>query len=340
MICLFRLIRLGFVWAGLIVVSAQAQLPLKVELQTNGESSLASLRTIRSLVLPAVVRVLDDRGKTMLLGLAVSEDGYVLTKASEAPEGCRLRLAWADGQQGMARVVQMDHDLDLLLLKGDRDGVMPLTWQPSAKMQQGEWVVALTQSKEVPLQMRLGCLSAKRRAIPGHGAAMGISMEDTHAGDGVRITEVASESPAESAGLQPNDLLLAMDGEPVINMRMIQKSVAKYKPGRVVQLIVKRGANERQCSLRLASKSKVVSNWDGEDFANGGVSLRTDGFADVLQHQVPLNPADMGGPLLNLDGHPVGLNIARVDRVTTFALPMEAFWIQVQQWMVLDRKSK
>ena len=131
-----------------------------------------------------------------------------------------------------------------------------------------------------------------------------------------------------------------MDGEPVLNMRMIQKSVAQFKPGRVVRLGVKRGADERQCLLRLASKSKVVSNWDGEDFANGGVSLRTDGFADVLQHQVPLNPSDMGGPLLNLDGQPVGLNIARVDRVTTFALPMEAFWSQVQQWMVLDRKSK
>jgi S1-C subfamily serine protease len=284
--------------------------------------------------------MLDDQGKTLQLGVAVSEDGYVLTKASEAPEGRRLRLAWADGQQGMARAVQMDNDLDLLLLKGDRDGVMPLTWQPSAKMQQGEWVVALTQPKVPTLQVRLGCLSARRRTIPGHGAAMGISMEDTRAGDCVRITEVASESPAENAGLQPDDLLLALDGEPVLNMRMIQKSIAQFQPGRVVQLIVKRGAEERQCSLRLASKSKVVSNWDGEDFANGGVSLRTDGFPEVLQHQIPLNPTDMGGPLLNLDGQPVGLNIARVDRVTTFALPMEAFWNQVQQWMVIDRKLR
>jgi serine protease Do len=28
-----------------------------------------------------------------------------------------------------------------------------------------------------------------------------------------------------------------------------------------------------------------------------------------------------GGPLVNLDGQAVGLNIARADRVTTYALP-------------------
>jgi S1-C subfamily serine protease len=45
----------------------------------------------------------------------------------------------------------------------------------------------------------------------------------------------------------------------------------------------------------------------------------------------------MGGPLLNLLGQAVGINIARVDRVTTFALPMEIFWPSVQQWIAEDR---
>lgn len=325
---------------GLLATPVLAEEPLPVALRMNGREGLASLSMIRSVAAPGAVRVLDDHGKTLQLGVVVSEDGYVLTKASEAPVGHRLRLAWADGRQGMARVVRVDTDLDLLLAKSDRDTVTPMAWQASAKMGPGEWVVAMTQADDADLQLRLGCLSAKSRGIPSHGAAMGISMEDTPGGEGVLITEVASESPAESAGLLPDDLLLAMDGEPVVSRRMIQRAVAAFQPGRVVQLLVRRGPQERHCSLRLASRSKVVSNWDGEDYANGGVSLRTDGFAQVVQHQVPLDPADMGGPLLNLDGQPVGLNIARVDRVTTFALPMEIFWSKVQQWMVEDRKSK
>lgn len=326
---------------GLLAVAARAEEPLPVALRMNGSAGLAALSMIRTVAAPGVVRVLDDQGKTLLLGVVVSEDGYVLTKASEAPEGHHLRLAWSDGRQGMARVVRVDTELDLLLAKSDRDVTIPMAWQASAKMTSGEWVVAFTQATGVEdLQMRLGCLSAKRRRIPSHGAAMGISMEDVPGGEGVRITEVASESPAEGAGLLPDDLLLAMDGEPVPNIRMIQRAIAAFQPGRVVQLLVRRGPQDRHCSLRLASRSKVVSNWDGEDYANGGVSLRTDGFSEVLQHQLPLDPADMGGPLLNLDGQPIGLNIARVDRVTTFTLPMEVFWSKTQQWMVEDRKGR
>ena len=81
----------------------------------------------------------------------------------------------------------------------------------------------------------------------------------------------------------------------------------------------------------------MLSNWEGEDFANGGVSLRNDNFPEVLQHDIPLLPADMGGPVATLEGKVVGINIARVDRVTTFALPVEAFWTEAQLWIKADR---
>jgi S1-C subfamily serine protease len=45
----------------------------------------------------------------------------------------------------------------------------------------------------------------------------------------------------------------------------------------------------------------------------------------------------MGGAIFNLKGEAVGINIARTDRVTTFALPVELFWPQVQKWMEEDR---
>ena len=45
----------------------------------------------------------------------------------------------------------------------------------------------------------------------------------------------------------------------------------------------------------------------------------------------------MGGPVATLEGIVVGINIARVDRVTTFTLPVEAFWAEAQQWIKADR---
>jgi len=44
----------------------------------------------------------------------------------------------------------------------------------------------------------------------------------------------------------------------------------------------------------------------------------------VLQHDTILNPKDCGGPVVNLDGKTVGINIARSGRVESLAIPAEA----------------
>ena len=54
---------------------------------------------------------------------------------------------------------------------------------------------------------------------------------------------------------------------------------------------------------------------------SGPVSKRKDSFSTVLQHDLPLPREAMGGPLFNLNGQCIGINIARVDRVTMYALP-------------------
>jgi serine protease Do len=58
----------------------------------------------------------------------------------------------------------------------------------------------------------------------------------------------------------------------------------------------------------------------------------------VLQHDLPLKPRDMGSPLLDLNGNCIGLNIARVDRVTTFALPADSFVKEVELWISQDQR--
>ena len=54
---------------------------------------------------------------------------------------------------------------------------------------------------------------------------------------------------------------------------------------------------------------------------SGPVSKRKDNFPMILQHDLPLPKNSMGGPLFNLEGECIGFNIARVDRVTIYALP-------------------
>ena len=55
--------------------------------------------------------------------------------------------------------------------------------------------------------------------------------------------------------------------------------------------------------------------------AGGTVSKRHNSFASALTHDTVLQAAQCGGPVVDLDGRPVGLNIARADRTASYAIP-------------------
>ena len=53
----------------------------------------------------------------------------------------------------------------------------------------------------------------------------------------------------------------------------------------------------------------------------GDVSERAEAFELAIQHDTVLEPSQCGGPLVNLEGKAVGVNIARAGRVASYALP-------------------
>ena len=52
------------------------------------------------------------------------------------------------------------------------------------------------------------------------------------------------------------------------------------------------------------------------------LSRRRDGFDAVFQHDATIEPEQCGGPLVDLDGRLIGINIARAGRVESYALPL------------------
>lgn len=341
-------IRWGAVWAlcGIFVWGSGGELHAKndavlpLEKRTNGGETLKSLQPLLEQANASQVAVGASRDSTLAASL-VAEDGYVLTKASEAEQYKPWKVFLQDGSEHQARLVKQDPNLDLLLLKIEKTGMKAVNWSRDFAVQAGQWLCSLTDlGRPEGRQIRIGVMSAKSRKIPNSGVLLGILMGPGEDGDGVLVEEVAEDSPAEQAGLQADDLLLELDGVKLTNNRILTQLVSSRKAGDVVKLRYSRQGMETEVEVRLASRSKIIMSWGGENFADGGTSIRTDDYPKVIQHEIPLQPTDMGSVLYDLQGNALGLNIARVDRVTTFALPAEVFAKPLQAWMEADRKKQ
>ena len=51
------------------------------------------------------------------------------------------------------------------------------------------------------------------------------------------------------------------------------------------------------------------------------ISEKRSGFSKVLQTDLPIQPQQCGGPVVDLDGNVVGITIARAGRIKTYTLP-------------------
>lgn len=334
--------RCGGAWCMMAVVgmlgvgSLSAQSVLPDEERTNGTGTLKAIADLQSKVTSSSVQLGRERDKT-LTGIIVSPDGYILTQASDADSLKPMHVYLPDGSNVEARSVTRDEKLDLLLVKIERTGLQAVAWGESLSLKAGQWLTSLTNRGR---DVRLGVVSASRRSIPNSGAVIGVrfSVDDDDAG--VLVEEVAEEGPATKAGLKAEDLIVAVNAKKVSHNKEVSDIIASFHPGDVVKVRYNREGRESECEIRLASKSKVLMNWTGDDFGNYGTSLRTDNFPEILQHDLPLNPSDMGGAVYDLQGRAVGLNISRVDRVTNYALPVELFQKELAKWIKADQEKK
>jgi serine protease Do len=99
------------------------------------------------------------------------------------------------------------------------------------------------------------------------GAYLGIQMEDIAADNmsayklkeerGVIIRSVDKGSPAETAKLQEEDVILEFAGYPVWSTSQFSRLVRETPPGRVVDLVISRDGKRMNLSVQLASRGPV-----------------------------------------------------------------------------------
>jgi hypothetical protein len=76
----------------------------------------------------------------------------------------------------------------------------------------------------------------------GSGAFLGIVPDFAYSGTGVGLKGTVAASPAEAAGLQDGDVLVAIDGKPIADLRALMHFLATGKPGDEIEIQIMRGS--------------------------------------------------------------------------------------------------
>ena len=293
---------------------------LDEKFRLNGLSTQDAFGSARGKALSTTVRLVRN-DKLIALGGIVDPSGYILTKASDCV-GAR-EAHTSDGKTYRLKIKKRDEETDLALyqLISDQDSFPVVQWADENSTRTGSWVLSSFSKLE---EIRVGVASGKPRKIGREGGVIGVILgADGDSVGGVRISEVVPQAAAYKAGLLKGDVITSVDGRKLKSRDQVAKIVGKNDPGDVVRIQIKRDDEVKFFNVTLGHRSVTFDLFNRNLQMSGPVSKRKDNFPMIFQHDLPLPKNSMGGPLFNLNGECVGFNIARVDRVTIYALPSE-----------------
>jgi serine protease Do len=287
-------------------------------LERQSSGLLASLRpAIKDAAKSSVLVYSNNRAVAM--GTIFRDDGYILTKASELDNTDTIRCKLFNSIEKRARLVEVNQENDLAILKIDAEGLVPAKWaNRSASI--GNFLLTPDPFGNV---LALGTYSvATRSTAVGQQAFLGVQPETTSGG--VRISEIQPGTASALAGLKNGDIITKLNQSSVTDASSLVKAIRDRAPGDQIEIEYNRNGELQSTTATLAARE-----YSGEQAARfkmmnrlGAVpSQRYDNFPSVFQHDSPLFPEDCGGPITNLDGDIVGVNIARLGRAASYAIP-------------------
>jgi C-terminal processing protease CtpA/Prc len=115
------------------------------------------------------------------------------------------------------------------------------------------------------------CVHAMKEKLSQRGW-VGINMERDEEAGGVVLTWIASDSPAERAGLRKGDLLTSLNGVPYdeANEEKLAKEYKSFRSGSIATFGIKRQSEAMEIAVELEPlPEEILAKWIGEHVLHG-----------------------------------------------------------------------
>lgn len=281
-----------------------------------------------SVVAPAknsIVRI-SDGGLPIGLGTIMSSDGYVMTKASEMEGTINPECILPNGRRFPIEKIGSDYQFDVMLLKIAATDLVPIEWELTKSAFEGQLAI-VQDSRGNPLIPTV--VSVPARPLNGWDVPfLGVQMSDQTNPNGVIIEKAIPGGCARRFGIRDGDIVMSINGVAVPTREFMKTKIGEYKPGDKVVVRLMRNDKIRSLDMvltaRFSNEDAILDMYSDPELVGQFSSYVAGGFPMVLQLDADLYPKQVGGPLLNLEGKAIGLNIARADRVVTYAIPADS----------------
>jgi S1-C subfamily serine protease len=120
------------------------------------------------------------------------------------------------------------------------------------------FAIPIDHARDLLPDLRRGGVAAQPEAYLGaRVVTLGPDLKQAYglvADSGAVIAEIGSGSPAERAGLEPGDVVVAVDGRPIASAGQLHQAVAASRPGQQMRLQLVRGSSSMTVEVALAAR--------------------------------------------------------------------------------------
>lgn len=136
--------------------------------RAHQRSQYATLRAFREAIgehWKSTVQIFGEN-RQLALGAIARADGWIVTKSSEIPEK-PIEVRLHDGTKLSGQVKIRKPELDLALIKIDRDGLAAIAWDIESNVPLGGWI-ASADSRSLPLALGVVSVEKETSSRKGH----------------------------------------------------------------------------------------------------------------------------------------------------------------------------